>query len=115
MDMIYTPPMPTPYLNTISDYELAKDAKRKTLRLAVVQQLGAEHFQVVLQFQGDDYYRAMATRRAPKEPRVFKNLDRLLAHLAQQYPQLKEVTIERLTPAVTTVKLRSYRLAAKET
>lgn len=101
--------MPTAYFNTIGDYELAKDAKRKQLRKVVVQELGPEQFHVLMQFQGDDFWRALATRRAPEAPRTFKHRERLLTHLAENYPQLKTVKVERLSPDEYEVRLKDYR------
>lgn len=104
-----TSPMATQYLDLINDIELGKDGKRRQVEEAVVQRLAENEYQVLLKFAGDNYFRAMATRRAPDEPRLFRNLERVLTHIAQNYRKLREVTIEQLAPEVVIENLWKYR------
>ena len=79
--------------NTVTEVELARQAKLGAVTdMAIVQT--AEGYQVVVGLKWHPEPVAMRTRRSMTEPRLFKSLERLVAHIRERYPSMRQVRIE---------------------
>lgn len=81
--------------NTITELELARQAKLGAVTEMTIEQIPAG-YQVLLRLKWHPDRVALRTRRTLDEPRVFKSLERLVAHIRERYPAVRQVQIELL-------------------
>lgn len=95
--------------NTITEVELARQAKLGAVTEMTVVQTAAG-YQVLLRLKWHPDRVALRTRRSITEPRVFKSLERLVAHIRERYPSVRQVQIELMA---NQAPARSARKPAK--
>lgn len=82
--------------NTITEVDLARQAKLGAVTEMAIEQT-AQGYQVVVGLTWHPDRVALRTRRSTTEPRLFKSLERLVAHIRERYPSVRQVRIELLT------------------
>ncbi len=85
--------------NTITEVDLARQAKLGAVTEMTIEQ-AAHGYQVVVRLSWHPERVALRTRRSTTEPRMFKSLERLVAHIRERYPTIRQVKIELLTPGL---------------
>ncbi|MCL1635947.1 hypothetical protein M2650_15090 [Luteimonas sp. SX5] len=82
--------------NTITEVDLARQAKLGAVtEMSIVQT--PQGYQVVVGLKWHPERVVMRTRRSTTEPRLFKSLERLVAHIRERYPAVRQVRIELMT------------------
>lgn len=85
--------------NTITEVDLARQAKLGAVTEMTIEQ-ATQGYQVVVRLSWHPERVALRTRRSTTEPRMFKSLERLVAHIRERYPTIRQVKIELLTPGL---------------
>lgn len=79
--------------NTITEVDLAQQAKLGTVTEMTIEQT-PRGYQVVVRLSWHPARVALRTRRASSEPRIFKSLERLVSHIRERYPAVRQVQID---------------------
>lgn len=97
--------------NTITEVDLARQAKLGAVAEMTIEQ-AAQGYQVVVRLSWHPERVALRTRRSTTEPRMFKSLERLVAHIRERYPTIRQVRIELLASGLAN-EPRSDRQSGK--
>ena len=92
--------------NTITEVELARQAKLGAVTEMTIQQV-AGGYQVLVRLKWHPDPVALRTRRSMDEARLFKSLERLVEHIRQRYPAVRQIHIELLAPATPSGRMRA--------
>lgn len=79
--------------NSVEDAEIALMAKKRAITTFNIIEQGEDNFYVTLHFNWRPELIHLATRRIKTEPRMFKSLDRLIAHIKSKYPVIREINL----------------------
>lgn len=79
--------------NSVEDAEIALMAKKRAITTFNIIEHEEDNFYVTLYFNWRPELIHLATRRIKTEPRMFKSLDRLIAHVKNKYPVIREINL----------------------
>lgn len=92
--------------NTITEVELTRQAKLGAVTEMTIEQV-AGGYQVLVRLKWHPDPIALRTRRSTNEPRLFKSLERLVEHIRQRYPSVRQIHIDLLAPATASGRMRA--------